>query len=118
MIKPGFYVAARRAAAQNIVGETTYHIMARAGSDQIPAWRNTNHDDTYSAAERQASDARHDTATAILFHVGEGAGAPLVVGCQVLASPDMHTLAGLGGDKLDYLLVDANDEDVPPVPQP
>ena len=112
MIEPGVYVAKRRDPSRNIVGETTYQVFTAAGSDHIPGFRNTDHDSSYSDAERAASAARRDTLTDILFHVG-GEGAPAVVGCQVLSAPDMHTLAAEGGARFDYLLVDAHDEEVP-----
>jgi hypothetical protein len=112
MIRPGVYSVKRRDASQNILGEPTFRVLTPSGSDKLPGFRNTDHDDTYSAAERSASESRGDVLTAVLFHDGEQ-GAPIAVGCQVLRKGDMHSLAALVGDQFDYLLVDANEEDVP-----
>jgi hypothetical protein len=114
MIRPGRYVANRRSSSRDILGVTTYQVFNPTGTatDHIAGFRNTDHDDTYSDAERSASEARKDTLTDILFHVG-GPGAPEVVGCQVLQANDMRRVATEGGAHFDYLLVDANEEDVP-----
>ncbi len=112
MIRPGKYVAVRREASRNIAGAPTYRVTTAAGSDRLPGWRNTDHDDAYSAAERAASESRGDVLTAVLFHQA-GAGAPPAIGCQVLDADGIRRLATETGSRFDYLLVDANDEEIP-----
>lgn len=112
MIRPGQYVAVRRDASRDIAGARTYQVTVPSGSDRLPGWRNTDHDDAYSPDERSASEARGDTLTAVLFHQG-GDGAPKAVGCQVLDASGIRRLTAEAGARFDYLLVDADDEEVP-----
>lgn len=113
MIRPGVYLATRRSADRNIAGAPTFHITLPNGDERLPGDRNTDHDDSYSSAEHDASTARHDHLTAVLFHQA-GAGAPALVGCQGLEKDGIGVLAREGGDDFDYLLVDANAEEIPP----
>lgn len=112
MIRPGAYLAVRRPASRNIVGAPTFQITTRNGDDHLPGDRNTDHDDRYSAEERDASTSRRDNLTAVLFHRA-GEGAPALIGCQGLDPDHIGVLAREGGDRFDYVLVDANDEAVP-----
>lgn len=110
MIRPGLYRAVLRDASRNIGGALTYHVLSTSGSDRIPAWRNTNQDDEYSDAEKSASVARGDYATAILFH--QAAASPPAQGCQVMEPGSVAKLLPLLKDEFRYLLVDDGD-DVP-----
>lgn len=112
MIRPGKYVAVRRDPRRDIAGAPTFHVLTVNGRGKLPGFRNTDQDDTFSAAERRRSEARGDTLTAVLFH-RIGPGAPGAVGCQVLDAEGMHRLASAVGERFDYLLVDANEVDVP-----
>jgi hypothetical protein len=112
MIRPGVYLATRRPDSRNIAGSPTFHITLPNGDERLPGDRNTDHDTTYSSAEHDASTARHDHLTAVLFHQA-GAGAPPLVGCQGLEKEGIGVVAQEGGDSFDYLLVDANAEEIP-----
>ncbi|MBX3205936.1 MAG: hypothetical protein KF764_12760 [Labilithrix sp.] len=112
MIRPGKYLAVQREASRDIGGARTYHVLTEGGADRLPGYRNTDHDDAYSADEREASDSRGDYLTAVLFHRG-GEGTPPAVGCQVLDADGIRILAREGGARFDYLLVDANEEEIP-----
>lgn len=117
MIRPGIYVAVRRDESRNIAGARTYAVTTTAGGGAIPGWRNTDHDDRYSAEEVAASEAREDALTDILFHQA-GAGAPPAVGCQVFDAAGIRRLSTEVGPRFDYLLVDVNSdpkpEEIPP----
>lgn len=111
MIRPGRYRAVPRPASGNIGGIPSFHVVNTSGLDGLPAWRDTKHDGSYDAAERAASEKRHDTATAILVHLG---GLPSVpaIGCQVLPSDELKTLINAVASQkngFDYVLVDAHD---------
>jgi hypothetical protein len=112
MIRPGTYLASRREASRNIAGASTYQVTTTDGADRLPGYRNTDHDASYTAAEIEGSRTRRDGVTAVLFHQA-GDGAPKAVGCQVLDAPSMRLLADKTGDRFDYLLVDANEGEVP-----
>ncbi len=112
MIRPGVYSAERRASSRNIVGQPTFAVTTARGDGRLPGDRNTDHDDVYSAEEHDASTARSDRLTAVLFHRA-GGGAPALIGCQGLDVEGMSVLAREGGDRFDYVLVDANAEDLP-----
>lgn len=112
MIRPGKYVAVRRDPRRDIGGAPTFHVLTVAGRGKLPGWRNTDQDDTFSATERERSEARGDALTAVLFH-RSGPGTPSPVGCQVLDAEGMQRLASEVGAKFDYLLVDANEVAVP-----
>src|SRR5262249_45855228 len=81
MIKPGRYRAMR---AGFHFGAPTYGVTLPNGDPFLPGWRNTDHDDTYSAEEKAASDARGDALDEILFHAA-GTGSLAPIGCQVLS---------------------------------
>jgi hypothetical protein len=103
MLKPGKYHAKKKGTTY---GAPTYAVSQLNGNPAVPGWRNTNHDDVYSDAEKAASDARGDLLTDILVHAaGPGSIAP--IGCQVLSRDDMNALAKLVGDEFDYELKDA-----------
>jgi hypothetical protein len=112
MIRPGIYLATERASSGDIAGNHTYRVTTASGDDRLPGYRNTDHDTTYSEAERDASTARGDVLTAVLFHQA-GVGAPALIGCQGLAANEMRQLVSVAGARFDYLLVDANMEQVP-----
>ena len=110
MIRPGLYEVVGRPASANIGGSPTYHVLTPKGSDALPAWRDTRHDGSFDAAERLASEARHDTAGAILFHLGGLSSVP-AIGCQVFPDADLRRLVdAVGGPqaRFNYVLVDAN----------
>jgi len=111
MIRPGRYHAAPRPTSSNIGGLSSFHMLNTAGTDSLPAWRDTKHDGSYDADERTASEKRHDLATAILVHLG---GLPSVpaIGCQVLPSAELKALISAVSNQktgFDYVLVDAHD---------
>jgi hypothetical protein len=109
MIRPGRYQAVPRPAARNIGGMATFHVVTLAGGGSLPAWRDTNHDGSYDSQERAASEARHDTAGSILFHLG-GLDSVPAIGCQVLPhDPLAELVTTAGGASFDYVLVDAHD---------
>ena len=108
MIKPGRYHAVPRP-GRTLAGQPTFHILTVEGSDRLPGWRDTNHDGTYDATERAASEARHDGVTAVLFHEG-GPAAPAPIGCQVLDAVAIKSFVdAVGGSsaEIDYVLTDA-----------
>jgi hypothetical protein len=114
MIRPGVYRVVPRAAAQDISGLPTFHVLNKDGSEGLPGWRDTNHDGVYDEAERTASEARGDKMTAVLFHY-EGPGAPPAIGCQVTGRPDLTKFVEAAGGRdttFTYVLVDA--ADLPP----
>ena len=111
MIRPGRYHAVPRAAASNIGGLPSFHVVTAAGSGSLPAWRDTKHDGSYDAAERAASEKRHDLAGSILVHLGGLADVP-AIGCQVLPNDELKTLLNAVASQktgFDYVLVDAHD---------
>jgi hypothetical protein len=103
MLKPGRYRAHR---AGTHFGAPKYAVAQTNGKAAVPGWRNTNHDDVYSADEIAASERRGDLLTDILVHAA-GKGSLPPIGCQVLAPDDMNALAELVGDDFDYELRDA-----------
>jgi hypothetical protein len=112
MIKPGIYTAVRRDTSRNVAGERSFAVSLPNGNGAIPGFRNTNHDDHYSPEEIQASAARGDTLTDILFHRVDG-GAPAAVGCQVFDHPGIKRVIAEVGAGFDYLLVDVNSDTNP-----
>lgn len=103
MLRPGKY-RARKVGTH--FGAPKYAVSQTNGKAAVPGWRNTDHDDVYSAEEIAASEARGDLLTDILVHAaGKGSLAP--IGCQVLTPEDMNALAKLVGDDFDYELRDA-----------
>jgi hypothetical protein len=110
MLLPGRYQAVARGSAANIAGLPTFHVVNVDGNDGLAGVRNTEHLDHYTQEEFDASSARGDKLTAILFHKG-GDGAPNAIGCQVLDADGIATLSQKAGARFDYLLVDANDAD-------
>lgn len=82
------------------------------GSGQIPAFRDTNHDGLYSAAEL----SQMSFASAVLLHTGFDAPADSEhrssIACQTCSLPDLRYLASHArpyGKKIDYVLLDAAD---------
>ena len=108
MIAPGRYRAIGRGPSRLVGGRPAYAVGTAAGSGKLPGTRDTNHDGIFSDAEAEASEARGDVVTAVLFHHANG-GAPPAVGCQVFADADITALVtAVGGAKasFDYVLVD------------
>ncbi len=111
MIRPGRYHAAPRPASSNIGGLPSFHVVTVAGNGSLPTWRDTKHDGSYDAAERAASEKRHDLASSILVHLGGLPDVP-AIGCQVLPHDELQTvLSAVASQKngFDYVLVDAHD---------
>lgn len=105
LLKPGRYRATR---VGTHYGAPKYSLRRLDGNALLPGWRNTDHDDRYSAEERAASDARGDLLSDILVHAA-GPGSLPPIGCQVLSPDDMNALAKIVGDSFDYELVDADE---------
>jgi hypothetical protein len=112
MLLPGTYQAIARGSESNIAGLPTWHVVNVSGADGLPGVRNTEHGESYTQDEFDASASRKDRLTSILFHKG-GDGAPNAIGCQVLEADGIAQLKELAGDRFDYLLVDANDDSTP-----
>jgi len=104
MLRPGRYHATR---AGTHFGAPKYAVSQTNGAAAVPGWRNTNHDDTYSADEIATSEKRGDLLTDILVHAA-GNGSLPPIGCQVLSPDDMNALAKLVGPEFDYELRDAD----------
>ncbi len=109
-IRPGEYYAIGRGQSRLVGGLPGYDVVTYAGrSGRLPGIRDTNQDGFYDDGEDEASRARNDGLTAVLFHHGDR-GAPAVVGCQVLSAESMKTLIkAVGGPaaSFHYVLVDA-----------
>ncbi len=112
MIRPGRYLAVRRAKHKDIRGVATYRVLLGDEKDGLPAFRNTDRDDRYSPEEQKRSIAEGHAATAILFHAS-GFGEPRAVGCQVLEPAAMSDLAAAAGERFDYVLVEASEGPAP-----
>lgn len=113
-IRPGEYLAVGRGSRQLVAGLPGWDVVTYRGREgRLPGVRDTNHDGVWDAVEDAASLARNDGLTAVLFHHGDR-GAPAVVGCQVLPSESLKTLAravGGAGARFHYVLVDAPPEE-------
>jgi hypothetical protein len=104
MIAPGNYLAKPNG---QFSGAFSYHVVNQDGRDGLAGWRDTNHDGSFSEAERAASERRGDRLTSVLFHPGTS-GAPVSIGCQTL-SPTAYAAfdAMIGQRGFSYTLVDA-----------
>jgi hypothetical protein len=110
-IRPGQYLAVGRGKDRPVGGLPAYDVVTfgeRRG--RVPGVRDTNQDGAWDAAEDEASSARADGLTGVLFHHGDR-GAPAVVGCQVLSAADMTSFVkAVGGPaaRFHYVLVSAD----------
>jgi hypothetical protein len=89
-----------------------FTVTLPGGSSLIPAFRDTNHDGRYSAAEL----SQMSFATAVLFHTGFDAPGDSEhrssIACQTANVADLRYMASHArafGRKIDYRLVDAVD---------
>jgi hypothetical protein len=117
MIAAGTYLAVGRGAARLTAGLPAYDVR-QGNTGALPGFRDTDHDGTFSDAERALSLNKGHTLTSVLFHHA-GEGAPRVVGCQVLAPEDMSRLtAGVGGEgaSFEYVLIEGAKLDASELP--
>jgi hypothetical protein len=108
MIRPGRYHATARPSARDIAQLPTFSVLTAMRAQEIPGWRDTNHDGVFDDAERAASMARGDFLTAILFHSG-GPGAPEAIGCQVQPPSGFRRFVAVVGGataEFEYVLLD------------
>jgi len=106
MMRPGNFTVRPNG---NRAGYASYYVTRASGSGSLPGHRDTNHDGTFSDAERAASERRGDTVSEILFHVGNAAR-PSSIGCQTLSPQEMtRFVSAVGGSRasFSYTLVDA-----------
>lgn len=106
MMNPGNYVAVPNGDHN---GAASYHVTRPSGNGHLPGVRDTNGDGRFTDAERDASAARRDTVSAILFHQGYS-DRPKSIGCQTLAPREYaRFMEALGGRtaSFNYTLVDA-----------
>ena len=117
IIRAGVYDVGGR--DRTIAGAPSYAVTQH-DQGRIPGWRDLDHDGLISDAERQRSENRGDALTDVLFHQGEGAGAPPAVGCQVLPAAAMNaftTAVGGGHARFRYVLVDRTGRDASKLPR-
>lgn len=107
MIRPGNYQVVPNGPH---AGNASYHVRTSGGSGNVPGWRDTNHDGSFSDAEREASERRGDTLSGVLFHQGNPSS-PVSIGCQTLDPASYRRfIEAVGGPNaaFSYTLVGAN----------
>jgi len=102
ILQPGNYRVRPWKALFLGTGLPAFHVQTLSGNGEVPAWRDTNQDGTFTAAEKVASARRGDIATEILFHAGKNNG-PSSVGCITLSPAQMKRFAEvLGGPQAAF----------------
>ena len=115
MVRPGNYKAS---AYKDFAGRPSYKVSTAPSNDQVPAWRDTNQDSTFSEEEKRASEARGDTLSAVRIHVGfDEAGStlpngssgkgPWSIGCQNSRMDEFVEAVGGRNASFNYSVVDA-----------
>lgn len=99
MIRPGNYTVVPNG---QHAGAASFHVRTLGGSGNVPGWRDTNHDGTYSDAERGASQNRGDTLSGVLFHQGNR-NAPSSIGCQTMSPAEYARFVNaIGGPRASF----------------
>jgi hypothetical protein len=115
MARPGNYKAYGN---RSFAGRPAYQVSSTPGKDEVPAWRDTDHDGKFSPEEKQASETRGDKLSAVRIHVGfdeggsqvqgkdgkpiSGSG-PWSIGCQNVPSSKIDEFVdAVGGQKANF----------------
>ncbi|MFZ5446342.1 MAG: peptidoglycan-binding domain-containing protein [Myxococcota bacterium] len=99
MIRPGNY---RVVPNGDHAGAPSFHVRTLEGSGNLPGWRDTNHDGSFSDRERTGSESRRDTLNGVLFHQG-GSNSPTSIGCQTMSPAEYRRfLDAVGGPRASF----------------
>lgn len=99
MIRPGNYTVVPNG---QHAGAASFHVRTLSGNGNVPGWRDTSHDGTYSGAEQGASQSRGDTLSGVLFHQGNR-NAPSSIGCQTMSPAEFQRfINAVGGPRASF----------------